>query len=622
MNILARSIARWLAIAALSCFPWLPAKGLAMDMDADVAVHGATPAGIAAAISAAKGGLDVVLIEPTGRIGGLLTSGLSHSDFHSFESLSGSFLEFSRRVEAYYVQHHGEDSPQARDCFRGTFGEPKVNLAVLETMLAEHPRIQRKLKMTIAEVVVSLGSPPRRIESIALVDALGHRAMLRAKHFIDASYEGDLMAKAGVAYRVGREAREEYGESLASARGDAELQAYNFRFIMTRDPANRVAPVAPTGYRRDDFLGVSSLLNSGAIDRVFGYPRGCLFKAQEPPLPHGKYDINDVSGGIVRLSLPGRNLGWPEGDAAARRAIFDDHLRDQAGLVYFLQNDPSVPQRFRDEARQWGWCRDEFTESNHLPPQLYVREARRMVGVKVYTQKDSEHAPGDARAVLHRDAIAMGDYGNNCHGTGHDGPRFGGRHVGEFYHVTPPYQIPLGVLLSREVENLLVPVAASSSHVGFCALRLEPIWMSLGQAAGHAAAQALEDEVPLGRVDVGRLQARLHADRSATIYVADVAPDAADFGLIQWWGSAGGLHGLAATPPAGRVRGENLHGQYFEAYPRHEVEMNRVLDPALGQRWNELAKSLGLDIAKLPAADGKVSRGDFLHAAWRARPTP
>src|SRR5690606_25505575 len=133
------------------------------------------------------------------------------------------------------------------------------------------------------------------------------------------------------------------------------------------------------------------------------------FKAHLPVLPNGKYDINDVSRGLVRLSLPGVNAEWPDGDEATRRRIFAEQLRDQAGLLYFLQNDPAVPARFRDEARGWGWCRDEFTETGHLPPQLYVREARRMIGMHVFIQGDSEHAPGDARAVLHRDAVAMGD---------------------------------------------------------------------------------------------------------------------------------------------------------------------------------------------------------------------
>jgi hypothetical protein len=458
-----------------------------------------------------------------------------------------------------------------------------------------------------------------RIDTVELRASDGTVATVRAAVCIDGTYEGDLMAAAGVAWRVGREGRAEYDESLAPETADGQLQAYNFRFIMTRDPANRVTPVAPPGYRREDFAGILDVLASGKLKRVFDYPTGCLFKAQTPALPNGKYDINDVSQGVVRLSLGGRNLAWPDGDAAARAAVFAEHLRDQVGLLYFLQNDAAVPAKYGDEAREWGWCRDEFTATNHLPPQLYVREARRLTGAYVFTQRDTAHAPGDARAVLQRDAIASGDYGNNCHGTAHDGPRFGGKHTGEFYHSVPPYQIPYGVLVPRDVENLLVPVAASSSHVGFCALRLEPIWMSLGQAAGHAAALAIRDHVPVQGVPVPELQLVLQAKGSATLYTSDVPPGHADFAAVQWWGARGGLHGLAPMPAKPGQRGKKLHGQYYEANPGHAVELGRPLDVALALRWTALAAEVGLTTAGLPAADGKTTRGDFIRAVWARR---
>ena len=583
----------------------------------DVLIYGATPGGIAAAVATAKSGQTVTLVEPTARIGGLVTSGLSHADFHSFESLSGAYLDFSRRVEAHYVKSYGKESPQVRACFHGTFGEPKVNLAVFETLLAECKTITVRRQLVLASLVVRKAGAGQRIESATFTGAEGRPVTLVARVFIDASYEGDLMAKAGVAWRAGREGRTEFGESLAPVTGDTQLQAYNFRFMATRNATNRVAPVAPPGYRREDFLPVLSHLESGKITKVFawGFERGGMMKAQIPALPNGKYDINDVSGGLVRLSLPGRNLGWPDGDAATRQAIFAEHLRDNAGLLYFLQNDGAVPAKFRDEGRAWGWCKDEFTETGGLPPQLYVREARRMQGVHVFTQRDSEHAPGDARAVLHRDAIAMGDYGNNCHGTAREGTRFGGKHTGEFYHPVPPYQIPYGVLLPREVDNLLVPVAASSSHVGFCALRLEPIWMSLGQAAGHAAALAVKENLAMQKVNVPSLQRRLLADNSALIYVSDVLPSYADFAAAQWWGAHGGLHGLAPMPAKPGQRGKNLHGQYFEANPGHTADLTTPLDAALAERWRKLAGELGLATARLPAADGQATRGDFIRAA-------
>lgn len=586
--------------------------------DIDVCVYGATPSGIAAAVSAAKGGAKVTLVEPTDRIGGLVASGLSHSDFRTFEGLSGSFLDFTRRVEAHYVMSFGEDSPQARACFRGTFGEPKVNLAIFEQLLAEQPRITVRKRLVLASVSMmsaptEAASQRSRIDSAVFSDADGRRLTLCTTIFIDASYEGDLMAQAGVPWKAGREGRDEFGESLAPEREDTQLQAYNFRFCMTREPANRVAVKAPPGYRREEFLPLLPVLASGKISRIFGYPTGCIFKAQTPPLPNGKYDINDVSGGLVRLSLPGKNLDWPVGDAASRAACFSEHRRDQVGLLYFLQNDEAVPAKFRDEAREWGWCADEFTETEHLPPQLYVREARRMRGVHVFTQRDGEHAPGEARAVLHRDAIAMGDYDNNCHGTAHEGPRFGGKHTGEFYNPVPLCQIPYGVLLPRDVGNLLVPVAASSSHVGFCALRLEPIWMSLGQAAGHAAVIAIENEREVQQVNVAALQRRLHADQSATIYVSDVLPGHPDFPAVQWWGTLGGLHGLAPQPDKPGQRGQNIHGQYFEAFPGHAAELDKPLDAELRDRWQKLA----------PLADAASlrTRRDWIVAAYNGSPS-
>lgn len=612
---------RWWLFAPLTAALLAQFTFAAEAVSVDVLVYGGTPGGIAAALGAAGGTRSVLLVEPTDRIGGLVTSGLSHTDFHSFESLTGAFLAFAQRVERFYAEKYGEDSPQRRDSFRGTHGEPHVNLLVFEALLAERPQVTIQRGAVLRSVMRSPAGDLHRIDSITLATADGREQIVRARVFIDATYEGDLLAAAGVPWRAGREGRDEYGESLAPPQADDQLQAYNFRFIMTDDPDNRVTPQAPPGYRREDFLDLLPVLASGQIQKVFDYPRNCIFKAHLPALPNRKRDINDVSNGLVRLSLPGQNLGWPDGDAETRRRIFAEHLRDQAGLLYFLQNDPDVPERFRNEARTWGWCRDEFIETGHLPPQLYVREARRMVGRHVFIQRDSEHAPGDARALLHRDAVAMGDYGNNCHGTGHEGSRFGGRHTGEFYNPVPPYQIPYGVLVPNEIDNLLVPVAVSSSHVGFCALRLEPIWMSLGQAAGHAAAMAVEDDRPVQSIPVAMLQRRLHADGSATIYVSDVLPGQADFAAVQWWGLQGGLHGVEPPPAGGRVRGKSIISQYSEAAPAHAAELDRPLTDELRQRWRDIAAELHLPVDRLPSGG---TRGEFIRAAFQAasRRTP
>ncbi len=612
--------------------------------DPNVIVYGATPAGIAAAIAAAEDGEKVLLIEPTDRIGGMITCGLSHTDFRTREGLTGAYLKFTQRVEQHYRDAFGADSPQVRDCWHGVFAEPKVNLAVFEKMIAAQPNITLWKNQRVFGARLSGDATGSSIGVLALIENDGRTTKtVTADYYIDATYEGDLIAAAKVPYRVGREGRDEFGESLAPEEPDAQLQAYNFRFTATQNPENRVMPKKPAGYRREDFEGVLPLFKSGKLKTVFGYPGGCLFKAQTPPLPDGKYDINDVSGGIVRLSLPGQNLEWPDGGggaavrggpetevkaevpfsptglAQARQRVFDEHLRWEVGLLWFLQNDPAVPATIAEEARSWGWCRDEYDDNAHLPPQLYVREARRMEGVYVFTEKDTAHAPEDARAALHTDAIAMGDYGPNCHGTGHEGSHFGGKHTGEFYKAVSPYQIPYGVLVPKVVENLLAPGPVSASHVGFCALRLEPIWMSLGEAAGHAAHLAHKGRTTVQRVRVPELQARLQGDGAATIYVSDVPPGHADFAAVQWWATAGGLHGLAPMPAKHGQRGKNLHGQYYEAFPNHAADLDRVLDDATAQMWRALATKLGLATDSLPTLDGKLTRGEWLRKAWALR---
>jgi len=227
-----------------------------------VLIYGGTPAGIAAAIAAAKDGESVTLVEPTSRIGGLVTNGLSHTDFRTFEGLNGAFLDFTKRVEQHYAKTYGKSSQQVMDSFRGTFGEPGVNLAVFQAMLAEQKSIR---VVTGLRLVGHLGETllgKFKIDELDFVDAKGKAFSFRAKVFIDATYEGDLMAVAGVPWVAGREGKAKYGESLAPDQPDSELQAYNFRWIMTRDEKNRVTPKEPASYSREDFLPVLEILKA------------------------------------------------------------------------------------------------------------------------------------------------------------------------------------------------------------------------------------------------------------------------------------------------------------------------------------------------------------------------
>lgn len=610
----------------LLCFSLAMSFSTSRANDGDTLVYGGTPAGIAAALAAAKEGDRVQFVQPEpGRIGGLLTNGLSHTDFRTFESLTGTYLDFAERVVAHYRETHGDEAEKVS--FRGTQAEPKVNLAILQEMLAEETSITVTTGLVIDAVQQSApdAAGRSRLESVTFVDVSGKRVTMKARVFIDATYEGDLMAAVGEEWVAGREGRDVYGEPLGAERTDGQLQAYNFRLMMTDDPANRVEPQMPAGYRREDFAGVLDRFADGRLKGVFGPKPGYVYKIQFPTLPNGKWDINDVSLSSVRLSLPGANLAWPDGGSEgfsreaqtrAREAIFAEHVRWNVGLLYFLQHDEAVPTALREEARAWGWCRDEFTETGGLPDQLYVREARRLVGARVFTEKDTDYAPGDARAVFHADSIAMGDYGPNCHGSGREGTVFDGKHTGEFYKPVAPYQIPYGTLVPKRSGNLLVPGAMSSSHVGFCALRYEPIWMSLGQAAGIAASLAGRGDRSVQDVPVAEIQARLWESGAATLYVSDVPRDHPDFVAVQWWGGLGGWHGLAATPEKPGQRGEQIEGQYFEAFPGHEVEWDRALTPELRSRWIALLEKAGLPTDALPSGDGRTTRGDFVRSAW------
>ncbi len=553
----------------------------------DVAVYGGTPGGIAAAVAAGRAGHSVLLIEPTTRIGGMMTNGLSHSDFRSFEALSGFFLEFTQAVEAYYIDRYGADSRQARESFRGAFGEPSVNLVVFERMLAAEATVEVLKGARLDEVeTTAFDRGRRRLVAAVLAVREGGQRRVEARQFIDASYEGDLMAAAGEHFHVGRESRAQYDEPLAgNAKGqaDGQVQGYNLRLIMTEREDNKIMPVMPAGYRREHFAGVLPLFAEGRLRRVFSSGHDGIYRAHIPLLPNEKADVNDTPRSPARLSLPELNDDYPTADLRRRAQIVEEHRYHNVGLLYFLQNDAEVPPHIQEDARNWGWCRDEFVETGGIPEQLYIREARRLVGQYVFTAKDTRTAIGDVRAVLRPDAIAIGDYIHNCHGTGRVGTRFDGRHEGEFYENVQPYQISYGVIVPQRTENLLVPVACSASHFGFNALRLESIWCSLGQAAGWAAHLAITREKPVQEVSVPDLQLLLHSQRSATLYVSDIAPDSPHFAAVQWFGLRGAFHGL--SPTAEVIRPKTIVGQYNEAFPRHDANLAAALDPVIEARW-------------------------------------
>ena len=567
-------------------------------LDADVVVFGATPAGIAAALHAAPGGARVVVVEPSARIGGMLTGGLSYSDFRSLESVRGAYRDYMDRVHRHYLRTYGPDSPQGRDCFFGAHAEPHVSLNVLREMLAEHPNIQVLTTRRLVNASAQVRNGRRFVRTLTT-----DRESITARVFIDASYEGDLAAAAGFRSRIGRESRQEFHERLAghiyfrngaildgsTGAADRKLQCYNFRVTMT-DRADIAVPVTePPGYDRSRYAPIAAAFRDGRLKYAITEgktpdTRAGVLRLQR--IANGKSDMNDINTSPVGLALPGENWDYPESSSARRREIHEAHRRYAQGLIYYLQNDPDLPATARAEARAWSLCRDEFEESGHFPDTLYVREARRFLGDRVFTEHDVAADPVALRATRIPDSIAIGDYPINSHGVDH--PRDPYPDVREGYVVfgTLPFQVPYGVMIPRQSANLLVPVALSASHIGFGALRMEPTWTAIGQAAGLAAVQLLSRRITANRLDVALLQAELHRRGAATFYLADLSPTSPDWALAQRLGHLGYFHDPKSGPMP--VRTVNYGLQYSAPPAHHAADLDSPASPSTLAHWRRL----------------------------------
>jgi hypothetical protein len=591
---------------------------LAADAGYDIVVYGSTPAGIASAVVAARQGHRVALLESSNHFGGLLTGGLSNTDFRTLEAVTGFYREYMDRVLADYVQRYGKESEEAKECFFGAHSEPHVSDRILRQMVAEQRTLQLLMKHRL-EAVEREGDTIRSARFRTPAGPL----TVRAKVWIDATYEGDLAAAAKVPYRIGRESTKEYGERFAgvlffdqgkilpgsTGEADTNEQCANFRIIMTNRPANRLPAPKPPGYRREEFLPILPHLLSGRIKDVYTSDHSGMIRLTH--IPNGKSDMNDIKQAAVRLSLPGENNGWSDGDEQARQRIFDRHVAHNIGLIYFLQNDADVPAAIREKANEWGLAKDEFVDNNHLPPALYVREGRRTLGDYIFTEHDTMSAPRSVRARVHADAIAMGDYSLNSHGHQPAGPLYPTLFEGDFGFPTTPFMIPYGVIVPRTVANLLVPVAVSASHVGYSALRLDPTWTAMGHAAGLAAHLAMARGNQTRAVSIPELQRMLHAQKQATIYTSDVERESPYFAAVQWAGLKGLLSDVVEYQTAVLTPLRRRFGtQYSFAHPLHAVEPEKPLDAALSKNWRE----------RLPCAAKveAVTRGQFLLRALDA----
>lgn len=507
----------------------------------DLVVVGGTPGGVMSAIAAARNGLRVALLERTEHVGGLAANGLGATDISTRGATLGLFHEFVNGVRQHYVSTYGETSEQVRISSDGYHFEPHVAEKVLNDMLAaEGDRIRlltmRQFDADPKNVDVQAGV----IRAIRISNRVTQQLeQYAARIFIDATYEGDLSAAAGVPYRLGRESRFEYNEPMAgviyrawpyeepadgtTGFGDNAIQSYNYRMCLTDVPANRVDIPKPDNYNRAEY---ASLVDDILNDRFAGATGGELELdgigrvVNIVRLPNGKSDANNQHLGFLSTDLPEENWPWPTSGWDWRDA-FAKRLRDYTlGLLWFVQNDSELPETFRANCRKWGLAKDEYADNDNFPRQVYVREARRISGEYTFSALDAMPvAPGE-RPPVHHDSITASHYAIDSHACRKREP--GRVHLEGFLNYpVRPYTVPYGVILPQRIDNLLAPVPVSATHCGYGTLRMEPCWMALGQAAGTAAALSVANDVAPRALDVEALQRKLLDQNAVLIHFHD-----------------------------------------------------------------------------------------------------
>ncbi len=505
-------------------------------LQAQVVVYGGTAAGVFAAVAARRLGLSTLLLHPGKHLGGLTTGGLGWTDHGNKSVISGMARRFYQDVGRAYGL--GEV---------WSF-EPHVAAEVMQRMLAE-----ADVPVQTGAYVESVTMDGRRIAMITMLGGL----QVHGDVFVDASYEGDLLALAGVSHTVGREGNAAYGEtlngiqvrdlhqfshpvdpyvrpgdagsgllpgimdedlSLRQGQSDSRVQAYCFRMCMTDDPALRVDWARPAGFNPDDYVLATrwfqgqkdtyneQLRESGAN----GVPE--KFDILAPRTAGGFHKTDTNNHGPVSSDFIGQSWDWPRSNYARRERIFQNHVRYQAGFYWHMANNPEIPERYRVAYRRWGLARDEFTATGHWPHQLYVREARRLIGDYVLTEHDcrlTRRCP---------DPVAMGSYAMDSHNCS----RFIKMDAGQArvlnegdvqVYCAGPYGISYRSMVPRsgECENLVVPVCVSASHIAYGSVRMEPVFMALGEVAAHAAHCALGTRCAMQAVDYSLLRSRLVA---------------------------------------------------------------------------------------------------------------
>lgn len=537
----------------------------------DVVIVGGTPGGIMAAIAAARGNRSVVILERTQHIGGLPANGLGATDIYTRGATGGSFLEFVKRVHDHYVKTYGADSAQVKDSSDGYRFEPRVAERIFGEMLAEHRSVTLLLERQFDALPSNVRLEQGRLTEIQVTNLrTNEQESFQGRVFIDATYEGDLAAAAGVPYRLGREAQSEYNEPRAgqlyiewrgsgatgpgtTGFGDNAVQSYNYRLPLTEREDNLVLVEKPKNYNRDEYLSLIDDIRLNRAAAPKNAPRrelawdGIGRIVNMVKLPNGKADANNQHAAFLSTDLPEENWPWPT-STWEWRDRFAARLRDYTlGLMWFTQNDPELPEDFRRRARRWGLARDEYQDNNHFPRQVYVREGRRIIGEHLFTAHDALPVEGDGRPPLYETSITASHYALDSHAVRkREKDRV---HLdGIFSYETKPYTVPYGVMVPKKVDGLLTPVPASGTHIGFSTLRMEPCWMALGQAAGVAASLSIEANVPVRRVDTVKLQKVLLKQKAVLIYYSDVSPAHPRFEAVQYFGLRGLLPDWEARP--------------------------------------------------------------------------
>jgi len=552
MNLL-KNVAFLLMLALMASCAGSRSEESNQSYDADIVIYGGTSAAVTAAVQAKKMGKSVIVVSPDKHLGGLTAGGLGFTDTGNKEVIGGLSREFYHRLYMHYDKpgswkwqqkseygNKGQGTP-AIDGNNRTMWifEPHAAEGVFEDLVKEHDLNILRNEWLDREkgVVVEDG----KITSIKTLSG----KTFTGKMFLDATYEGDLMAAAGVSYHVGREASSVYDEEWNGVQvgvlhhkhwfqknidpyvipgdsssgllpriskedpgkrgeGDNRIQAYCFRMCLSNHPDNRVPFARPEGYDSTQYQLLARVYAAGWDETFQKYD----------PIPNRKTDTNNH--GPFSTDNIGMNYDYPEATYERRREIIKEHELYQKGLMYFLANDPQVPADVREQMSQWGLAKDEFTDNGNWPHQIYVREARRMIGEYVMT----EHDVLSKREVP--EPVGMGSYTVDSHNAQrYVKPDGFVQNEGDIGVSTPkPYSISYRSLVPKkeECKNLLVPVCVSSSHIAYGSIRMEPVFMILGQSAATAASMAIDADISVQDLEYEKLREQLEKDDQRVVY--------------------------------------------------------------------------------------------------------